>query len=116
MDIAKVLRALRTDNGLTQQELSAKINIAQATIACYENGQRVPHITALMAYADFFDCSVDYIVGRCDEFGDKLSDGKLRTANILSDEELEILHKYRKLPKDRRTLLLGYIDGLSDRQ
>lgn len=115
MDIANVLKALRIENGLTQQELSKRIDIAQATIACYENGQRVPHISALIAYADFFDCTVDYIVGRCDEFGNKAQCGKNLSADRLSDDEREFVHKYRKLSKEQKNILFGYIDGLSDK-
>jgi len=114
MNIANVLKALRVESGLTQQELSARLNIAQATIACYENGQRLPCVTGLIAYADFFDCSLDYIVGRCDEFGNRIKSGGARS-DILSDDEIEFLNKYRKLTKNQRAVLFGYMDGLGEK-
>lgn len=117
MDIANILKSLRIESGLTQHELSARLNIAQATVASYENGQRIPHITALISYADFFDCSIDYIVGRCDEFGNRAQNtGPRPSSDFLSDDELDFLRKYRKLSKDRRAVLFGYMDGLADKQ
>ncbi len=115
MDIANVLKSMRIESGLTQQELSARLNIAQATIACYENGQRVPYISSLVAYADFFDCTLDYIVGRADEFGNRTKNADARASDHLSDGELELIRKYRKLTKEQRAALLGYMDGIGDR-
>ncbi len=63
MKISEILKNIRLENGLTQKELSERLEIGQATIACYERGQREPHIVNLIAYADFFECSLDYLVG-----------------------------------------------------
>lgn len=116
MDIASVLKSLRTESGLTQKELSARIDIAQATIACYENGQRLPCISSLAAYADFFNCSVDYIIGRDDEYGNRVR-GAAESVPVdrLSDDERDFVIKYRKLTKEQRAILLGYIDGLNQK-
>ncbi|MBD5131263.1 MAG: helix-turn-helix transcriptional regulator [Clostridiales bacterium] len=116
MDIGNVLKALRLDKGLTQNELSEQINIAQTTIACYENGQRAPHILSLIAYADFFGCPIDFIVGRTDEYGNKLYDEQSRNmTEILTADEREFLNKYRTLSNEQKILLNGYIDGLTNR-
>ena len=62
--IPNILKDLRKNQNLTQFQLSQALKIGQATIAGYENGSREPHINSLIAYANFFECSVDYLLGR----------------------------------------------------
>ena len=58
------IRDLREDRDLTQAQVGAAIGVPQRTYAYYESGQRMvpPHI--LCALADFYDVSVDYLLGR----------------------------------------------------
>ena len=60
------IRDLREDRDLTQAQLGWAINVPQRTYAYYESGQRMvpPHV--LCALADFYQVSVDYILGRTD--------------------------------------------------
>ncbi len=56
---------LRKDKGLTQKALAAEIGLTERTIQNYEAG-RVPDLDELIKIADFFDCSLDYLVDRSD--------------------------------------------------
>lgn len=58
------IRDLREDHDLTQDQVGKAINVPQRTYAYYESGQRMvpPHV--LCALADFYQVSVDYILGR----------------------------------------------------
>lgn len=58
------IRNLREDSDLTQAQVGNAINVPQRTYAYYESGQRMipPHV--LCALADFYQVSVDYILGR----------------------------------------------------
>lgn len=60
------IRDLREDHDLTQAQVGRAINVPQRTYAYYESGQRMvpPHV--LCALADFYQVSVDYILGRTD--------------------------------------------------
>ena len=49
---------------MTQKELGEKLNIPQRTYAYYESGQRTIPPEVLIKLADFYDVSVDYILGR----------------------------------------------------
>jgi len=51
---------------LTQQKLSKLLVISQTAINRYEHGETAINANALRKYADFFDVSADYILGRCD--------------------------------------------------
>ncbi|MDE6850684.1 MAG: helix-turn-helix domain-containing protein [Clostridia bacterium] len=114
MKVSEILKNLRTESGLTQKELSDKLNIGQATIACYENGKRDPHIFNLIAYADFFECTLDFLVGRSDDLGNIVVDINKTKSNkyTVSQEEYILLSKYKKLNDTAKNRLIGYIDGL----
>ena len=58
------LRDLREDNDITQNQLALMLNIKQNTYSQYENGKREVPINILWKLADFYDVSIDYLVGR----------------------------------------------------
>ena len=61
------IRDLREDADLTQKQVGEAINVPQRTYAYYESGQRLVPPQVLCALADFYDVSVDYILGRTDK-------------------------------------------------
>ncbi len=60
------LRELRKKRKISQIKLSMDLNMSQNTISRYETGERQPGITELILLADYFDVSIDYLVGRTD--------------------------------------------------
>ncbi len=58
------LRDLREDRDLTQTQIANLLNIKQNTYSQYENGIREIPISALWKLADFYNTTIDYIVGR----------------------------------------------------
>jgi len=70
---SRLLR-LRTALRLTQQKLSKQLGISQSAINRYENGDTSINANALTKYANRFDVSADYILGRCDSPQGKLYD------------------------------------------
>ena len=60
------LEMLRKENNLSQNELAKKINMTQQRISAYEKGKREPDIETLKQFADFFQCTIDYITGKSD--------------------------------------------------
>lgn len=65
------LRELRENASLRQIDVANATGIDQKTLSNYETGKTNPDSYALIRLADFFNVSIDYIVGRRDE---KLSD------------------------------------------
>ena len=61
------IRNLREDSDLTQAQLGAKINVPQRTYAYYENGERMIPPQVLIALAQFYGVSVDYLLGLTDQ-------------------------------------------------
>ena len=66
MKLYQRIRELREDHDLTQKKLGEAINLPQRTYAYYESGQRMVPPEVLCALADFYDVSVDYLLGRTD--------------------------------------------------
>ena len=60
------LRELRTARNLTQSQLAEKLGLSESGIQNYERGIRVPKCDIVVAMADLFAVSVDYILGRSD--------------------------------------------------
>lgn len=58
------IRDLREDMDLRQSDLAERTGIDQRTISNYETGKTAPDAYALIRLADFFDVSVDYLLGR----------------------------------------------------
>ena len=51
---------------MSQQQLALKLNLSQQTIYKYENQITEPDITTLINLADYFNTSVDYLIGNTD--------------------------------------------------
>lgn len=61
------IRALREDRDLSQKQLSQALHCSQQVYSNYELGQRDIPTAILIALADFYGTSTDYILGRTDE-------------------------------------------------
>lgn len=61
------IRDLREDNDLTQATLAVHLNISQRTYSRYENAERMIPPEVLSMLADYYNTSVDYLMGRTDE-------------------------------------------------
>lgn len=58
------LRDLREDNDITQSQIASVLNIKQNTYSQYENEKRQMPIELLWKLADYYNTSIDYLVGR----------------------------------------------------
>lgn len=70
MDVTKAfatrLKILREEKGLSQDELGKAIGISRGSISFYEKQSRTPDITVLAKVSNFFDVSLDYLLGFAD--------------------------------------------------
>lgn len=60
------LKELRKERKMTQQDLADSFSVRVRTYQGYEYGESYPEVAKLIAIADFFDVSLDYLVGRSD--------------------------------------------------
>ena len=61
------LQELRKANNLSQMQVAVIAGLSQTAIAKIESGQRAASIEVLCLLADYFDVSLDYLVGRSDK-------------------------------------------------
>ena len=57
---------LRKGRNMTQQTLADEMLVTQRTLARYESGEREPRLSMVFDLADYFNVSIDYLVGRSD--------------------------------------------------
>ncbi len=62
-----VIRQLREQMGIDQAYLARKISVSQPTVSDWENDRKTPSNKSALKLAEFFDVSVDYLLGRTDE-------------------------------------------------
>lgn len=67
MSFSERLVLLRRSHNLTQKQLAAETQMSELAIQHYESQRRKPAFDALIALADYFDVSLDYLVGRSDD-------------------------------------------------
>jgi len=66
MEFGERLKDLREEKNLTRHLLANKLNVSYSTISKYETNIRFPDKGTLIALADFFDVSLDYLLCRSD--------------------------------------------------
>lgn len=64
MKFNETLKALRLERGILQKELAQTLHLSIGTLSNYENGVHQPDLTTLCRLADFYQVSVDYLLGR----------------------------------------------------
>lgn len=104
----KNLWMLRKNAGLSQQALGDRFHLSQQTIYKYENGKAEPNIETLIQFADYFNVSVDFLLGNSTQ-------RELQEPQVTLDytvEEKDIVCKIRKLNPDVRVALNAFIDKL----
>lgn len=64
---AERLKELRKEKGLTQSQVGVHLGMSQQNYRRWEVGERSPSGETLIKLADYFDVSIDYLVGRKNE-------------------------------------------------
>ena len=64
MSFPERLHEIRTSKGFTQKQVYEGVGMSPLGYQRYEYGTREPAYQKLLALADFFDVSIDYLVGR----------------------------------------------------
>ena len=104
------LKELRIASGFSQKELAEKINLTAHNIGDWERGKAEPSIFWLEKLADIFNCTIDYLVGREDDFGIVQSSA---TVPALTALESEMLSHFRALDTSSQHKAIGYVYALA---
>lgn len=60
------IKELREDNDISQKDFAMKINVSNTTLSMYESNKRVPSDDVKKKIADYFNVSLDYLMGVSD--------------------------------------------------
>ena len=106
------LKQLRNEKGLTQAQLAKEIEITQKQISTYEVGNAEPDISTLIKFADFFDTTIDYLVGRALTKQPTIQDVPVLKGAIMhvNDAEFALVADYRRLPDKIKPEVIKFID------
>jgi transcriptional regulator with XRE-family HTH domain len=105
----KILKELRTQKQITQQELADFLKVNRNAISRYESGEREPDISTLLKISEFFDVSVDYLIGNNFE-------SSIDTTNNNSDEKKSFLPGIDELTPENKEDLKKYFELLKIKQ
>ncbi len=86
--LGKRIKKLREKNNLNQLEFSKILNISNTTLSQYEAGNRTPSDEIKEKVADYFNVSVDYLLGRTEKFTSEVEKSKMDKHNSLDVSNL----------------------------
>lgn len=108
--IVKNLKKLRLEKGLSQKKLAEIMSVSQQSINKYENHSIEPDIETLILMADYFNTSVDYLIGYS-EIRHKIE--RVEPFH-LNEDESDMLKKYRKLTSKMKKSIHLVLDNYLD--
>jgi len=104
--IKERLKELRKEKELTQKELAKLVNLSSNCVCEWEKGRSQPNIETLKKLSEIFACSVDYIIGNTDDFGN------IVPAQPLQEKEKQLLKNVRLLSTAEQAQLFHYVEFL----
>lgn len=110
IDKLENLKKLREDKNITQVKLSMDLNVSQELISRYEQGSSFPQPQMLIKLANYFNCSVDYLLG--------ITDVPTPVKYLVSDKEnvkfSELYNKYCSLSNEDKKYFDLFLSFLVD--
>lgn len=111
--LGELIAELRQDKWLTQKELGDILCVSSGTISNYENGVHLPDVDKVIALANYFHVTTDYLLGRTSS---NLPVELLQQA-ITNEKTLgDVMASFAKLPANRQAALSLIISDMEVRQ
>lgn len=107
MNFQTKIKELRNEKNLSQLDIAQITGFAKNTICAWEKGRAQPNFETLIKLADVFEVSIDYLLGRENDFG------IVKVKNELTTGEETLLGYYRKLNEHDKHKVLGFVQALA---
>lgn len=104
----KKIENLMKENSLTANKLAIACKLQNNTFTYWKNGKTKPTIDALIKIADYFNVSLDYLVGRETPTAKKEINDPNKAINST------LLNRIESLDELQQAKVMAYIDGLQD--
>ena len=108
----EMLRFFRKRDGLTQLELAEKTGLTRSSINNYENGIREPDFETAELFADFFNVSIDLLIGR--KWDGK--DPDILVEIGINENVVQLCRRFVKLTKDQQEFVLDRLQEMKPLQ
>jgi len=102
------LKLLRESAGYSQYSFASEIGVAQSTVGMWESGRREPDHKTTQKLADFFDVTLDYLLGKSDTPNPQ----PVTPTYNLDEVEYGMINKIGKLNKRDKALISSMVDQL----
>jgi transcriptional regulator with XRE-family HTH domain len=104
MTLGEKLKSLREEKGYMQRDVARELDIAPNTLSGYETDNRKPDSETLKKLSDYYNVSIDYLLG----------------SDLMSDDELPeniraVARDLMELPEENRKLAIDMIKMMSQR-
>ena len=109
------LKELRSDHHFTQKSLALYLGVSANCICEWEKGRSEPSIETLKKLCVCFECSLDYLIGNSDDFGNVIVAGSSPRDEMTADERT-LLADFRTLPDGERAQALAYVEYLAEKR
>ncbi len=106
----KNLKLLRERSGISQNTLAMAIGVSQQSINKYENHNIEPDIETLIRIADYFNTSVDFVIGHS-----SIRNNETGSACNLSEAEKFLLENYRTLNEKQKNAVCNIVESYNYR-
>lgn len=106
--MVKNLKLLRNRKSISQQQLADIIGVSQQSINKYENHNVEPDIETLIKIADYFNTSVDFLIGHTDieHIIEKVK------SYDLNEDEIDVIDNYRLLNQKKKYCIKLVIENM----
>lgn len=98
------LKQLREEAGVSMKQLADTIEVSDAAVCKWENGNAEPKATYLIKLSEFFECTVDYLVGKTDDFG-TTKPPEITPPIKLTHKEKQLINSFRELNPNMKNLI-----------
>ncbi|MDE5601007.1 MAG: helix-turn-helix transcriptional regulator [Clostridia bacterium] len=99
-----IFNELLDEHNLNRKQFAEQCGIPYTTVVGWTKLERLPDFASLIKIADFFDCSIDYLAERNEQF---------RTNIYSNATEEKLLANFRSLSKENKNIVLKISENLS---
>ena len=108
----KNLKMLRKEKGISQKSLGEEIGVSQQSINKYENYNIEPDISTLIHLAEFFNTSVDYLIGNTEI----RPVAELAMSLKPTQDEIELINEHRRMTDSEREVVLMLLKKYNNKE
>lgn len=105
--IGEIIKYLRQSNNLSQKDIADALNMSISAISQYETGKRSLSVNEINLFADYFNVSTDYLLGR-----EEINTGDLLEKKLKLSYEITLTHKEHSPIIEKVMMLLFYISTI----